>query len=85
MSGPTSADAGDVMLVKRSANEAMYEVYCRRVYDDRIAFFCECDDDRCYQVIWLTVDQYRRARTNPQWQALGDAHVSEDGNGGFAS
>ena len=82
MSGPTSADMGDGMLVKRSANEAMYEVYCRREYGDRIGFFCECDDERCYQVVWLTIDHYRRARADATWQALSGEHVSKNGNGG---
>ena len=35
--------------------------------------------------IWLTVDQYRRARANPQSQVLSDEHISEDGNGSFTA
>jgi hypothetical protein len=59
---------------KREANNVLRD----GVYGDdprvAVAFFCECDDSRCYQAVWLTVDAYDGARTDPAWEAVIGEH-----------
>ncbi len=39
--------------------------------DEPIVFFCECGDPHCFRPVWLTADEFDRAR------ALGEALVVE--------
>ena len=32
-----------------------------------IPFICECSDERCMQIIQVSVEEYRRARSNARW------------------
>ena len=41
---------------------------------ERIAFFCECASETCYQAVWLTCREYDLARARPGWVALIDGH-----------
>jgi hypothetical protein len=39
-----------------------------------VPFLCECSDPRCMQIIRLTLDEYRRVRSNPRWFAHAPDH-----------
>ncbi|HWJ33180.1 MAG TPA: hypothetical protein VNR59_12660 [Gaiellaceae bacterium] len=32
-----------------------------------VPFICECSDERCMRIIQLSLDEYRRARSNARW------------------
>jgi hypothetical protein len=59
----------------RQVNDAMWESLGQGGYSEPIAFFCECADERCYQAVWLTGEDYARARAEPHWSALHEGHV----------
>jgi hypothetical protein len=62
--------------VKRRVNDLMRDGL-RRDETERIAFFCECVRADCYQAVWLNGDEYDRARDDPEWAAMIDAHRVE--------
>src|SRR3954447_20601757 len=49
---------------KRHANTLMREGLHLRAEEEPISFFCECEDERCYQPVWLTCSEYDLACTN---------------------
>lgn len=59
---------------KRQVNEMMCEALQKRPDDRPIPFFCECDDERCYQAVWLTGPEFEEARRDPDWLALVPSH-----------
>jgi hypothetical protein len=42
--------------------------------DDRLPFLCECDDERCRDVLLLTVAEYRAARESPRRYVVVEGH-----------
>lgn len=39
-----------------------------------LPFYCECDDETCSEVVWMTAAAYDAARRVPLWRPLADAH-----------
>jgi hypothetical protein len=46
--------------------------------DGRTPFLCECEDQRCTQVILLTHEEYEAVRAEPRTFALALGHQSPD-------
>lgn len=64
--------------VKRAVNELMRGNGLQRWSEtERIAFFCECEQQACYQAVWLTCREYDLSRASPRWVALIDEHRSQ--------
>jgi hypothetical protein len=52
-------------VIFREANERLREERTRLVPDEeRTPFLCECADERCSEVVLLTLAEYERARSN---------------------
>ena len=68
----------DVMptAMKRHVNELIRDGLRHQSDDEPIAFFCECANDHCHQIVWMTGPQYDRARHNPKWVALIPGHTA---------
>jgi hypothetical protein len=50
---------------------------------DPIAFYCECDNPRCFKAVWLTATEYDHARSDPTWEAVVEQHRGGQSNGGW--
>lgn len=63
----------------REANEDIDAVAAVYEFGDgaAIPFICECSDERCMQIIRLSVDEYRRARSNDRWFVHAPGHEEE--------
>ncbi len=42
--------------------------------DEFMPFICECSDDKCTQIIRLTLDEYAHVRSNDRWFAHAVGH-----------
>lgn len=62
--------------VFREANDEIESAAVRHHLgaDGAVPFICECSDRRCFEIILLTLDQYRRVRSNPRWFAHAVGH-----------
>jgi hypothetical protein len=60
--------------IKRRANDLMRDGLRRRGNSERIAFFCECERQRCWQAVWLSGSDYDSLRSNAGWAALLPGH-----------
>jgi hypothetical protein len=69
----TSGEKLNPLLLRR-VNDLMREGLRRRVSDDPIAFFCECDDPDCFQPVWLTGGEYDLRRADPATIFLAEVH-----------
>jgi hypothetical protein len=60
----------------REANERIASAAVGHGLAERgpLPFLCECSDPRCTTIIHLTLDEYRRVRSNPRWFAHAAAH-----------
>jgi hypothetical protein len=60
----------------RSANEEIESAAFSHGIDpeEPAPFICECSDERCTQIIRLTLVEYARVRTNPRWFAHAVGH-----------
>ena len=67
-----------IIVTKRQVNDVIREALHDFRDDEPIAFFCECGDERCYQVVWLTGPGYDQARAAPEWLALVPGHLAAD-------
>jgi hypothetical protein len=94
MSTATQSDAADVVhsremtgsgggppSPKRLANDIMRDGFFAGDTAESIAFFCECENARCYQAVWLTVSEYDRARRDPNWKAVIEEHRTRSAEG----
>jgi hypothetical protein len=56
--------------------------YRRRAFGDepgrRIAFVCECDDDRCRRAVLLTVAEYDEARSLGRAVVVDQSHAPSE-------
>ena len=59
---------------KRRVNELILESLAAYSRDSEIAFFCECPWERCFETVWMTLDEYERGRSNPRWCVLRVGH-----------
>jgi hypothetical protein len=59
---------------KRRVNELIFESLAAYPRDGEIAFFCECAGERCFETVWMTLDEYERDRSNPGWCVLRVGH-----------
>lgn len=39
-----------------------------------LPFYCECDDETCSEVVWMTAAAYDAACRVPLWRPLADGH-----------
>jgi hypothetical protein len=63
----------------RSLNERLRDDLSDSGSTEPIAFFCECADPGCYRPVWLTLDEYRQARSLPEWVATASGHGAPAG------
>jgi hypothetical protein len=63
---------------KRHVNDAIRETSCHLRDDEPIPFFCECNNERCCQAVWLTAPEYDQARAEPEWLALVPGHLATE-------
>ncbi|MBW8741177.1 MAG: hypothetical protein ACJ747_05115 [Gaiellaceae bacterium] len=58
---------------KRRLNELIHESLTEETEPRPIAFFCECDTERCFEAVWLSPAEYenRRAGDGSNVLALG--------------
>jgi hypothetical protein len=59
---------------KRRVNDLMHESLQPYVPSEQIAFFCECLRVSCFETVWLTPDEYEKARTNERWYLRAPGH-----------
>lgn len=64
----------DLDGAKRQVNDLMRDGLRQRGDREQIAFFCECEDQRCYQAVWMTGPEYDDARADPAWAPLTTGH-----------
>jgi hypothetical protein len=67
-----------IIVTKRQVNDVIREALRDFRDDEPLAFFCECCDERCSQVVWLTGPAYDQARAAPAWLALVPGHLAAD-------
>ena len=62
--------------VFRAANDEIDAVAAGHGLTDgrAVPFICECSDERCTQIIRLTLAEYARVRSNPRWFAHAPGH-----------
>ena len=60
--------------MKRRINDLIRDGLRHQDADEPIAFFCECSEEHCHQIVWLTGPEYDRARENASWVALIPGH-----------
>jgi hypothetical protein len=79
----TAAAIETPVELKRRVNEELRgdRVVPRWSEAERIAFFCECASETCYQADWLTCRDYDLARARPGWAALIDGHRGQVSSG----
>jgi hypothetical protein len=53
--------------VFREANERQAEAVRPLVRDGLVPFICECHDERCFEVLQLTLDEYAAVRERPAY------------------
>lgn len=59
---------------KRRVNDLIGESLADYPPDERIAFFCECHSEHCFESVWLTLDEYETGRVNPRWAVVQSGH-----------
>jgi hypothetical protein len=50
----------------------------------QIGFICECTRGDCFRVVWLSVDEFLDARTEPTWAVLAASHDDDALRSGLA-
>jgi len=62
--------------VFRAANDGIKDAAADHGLDGErpVPFICECSDERCTQIIRLTLEEYRHVRANPRWFAHAVGH-----------
>jgi hypothetical protein len=63
----------------REANEHIDAAAAEYGFGDGrwVPFICECSDERCMQIIRLSVEEYRRARSNARWFVHAPGHEED--------
>ncbi len=59
---------------KRRVNSLIHESLSKRVDGSPIAYFCECPSVRCFESVWLTAEDYEKARRSERWVVLAPGH-----------
>ncbi len=75
----SEARAGENEVIFRDANQ---EIERRRAELDvpgSTPFLCECEEERCKSLIFLSQDEYAEARTKPNWFILAPGHKFRTG------
>jgi hypothetical protein len=89
--GVTIRPSGDAWRVSRSAerraeNEATFRAANEQIEESAkeldmgavsIPFICECEDERCTQIVRLTIDEYERVRRNGKHFFVRRGHDAE--------
>ena len=52
--------------VFREANEHIREAAIRHEFSDRIPFLCECADERCTEIVRVSLADYEAVREHPE-------------------
>jgi hypothetical protein len=60
------------VVCKRRVNDAIHASLGSE--PEPIGFLCECTRADCFRVVWLSVDEFRDARTEPRWAVLAASH-----------
>lgn len=65
----------------RTANERLRRAAQSHRFreDDRVPFICECADERCHEIVMLTLSDYEHIRSHPTWFLLVAGHEEQDG------
>ena len=85
--GGGAASRGTNELVFRDANERIDESRRRLGFGARTPYLCECESERCMELIALMPDEYERVRSGRErfvlrtGHAIGSAPVVEQGDG----
>lgn len=76
MDDPAAEKIARNNAVFRNANEQIESAAAGHGLDDGriVPFICECSDERCTQVIRLTLEEYRHVRSNRRWFAHAPGH-----------
>ena len=61
----------------RRANEGIRRAAGEHAIDGLVPFICECSDERCTQVVQLTVHEYARIREQPTWFLVVPGHEDD--------
>jgi hypothetical protein len=64
----------------RSANERLRRAAASHRFrqTDRVPFVCECADEKCREIVMLTIDDYENIRSHPAWFLLVAGHEDEE-------
>jgi hypothetical protein len=64
-------------LLLRRINEVMREGRRGRIERELIPFFCECEQEDCYEPLWLTAQAYDERRTGSRRPLILPGHELE--------
>jgi hypothetical protein len=64
----------------RSSNERLRaRAYSHRFEArQRVPFICECGDERCFETVMLSIEEYEHIRAHPTWFLLVAGHEDEE-------
>jgi redox-regulated HSP33 family molecular chaperone len=65
---------GDQSAHKRRVNDLIHESLHEHLQSETIGFFCECSSSRCFEPVWLTVEDYDTGRRDPSWSVRAAGH-----------
>lgn len=60
--------------VFRTANDGIAEAASDLGWTLRVPFLCECSDERCFERVPLTLEQYEQARSHPHRYLTAPGH-----------
>lgn len=66
----------------REANERIQHAARDNSFSGLVPFICECAEERCTEIIRLSLDQYEEVRSHPRRFAVAPGHDADGGAGG---
>jgi hypothetical protein len=63
----------------RNANQEIEQRRAKLELDGPTPFLCECEEERCQTLLFLTPDEYASARKKPNWFILAPGHRFRSG------
>jgi|SRR5918994_3635593 hypothetical protein len=73
------ARAAENEVIFRNANQEIERRRAQLEVSGFTPFLCECEDERCKSLIFLSQDEYAEARTKPNWFILAPGHKFRSG------
>ena len=75
----STARAAENEVIFRNANQEIEQRRAELDVPGFTPFLCECEDERCKSLIFLSQEEYAEARTKPNWFILAPGHKFRTG------